>query len=69
MNGKLEIEQTGFEQFDRATGVDGPAGAAALQFADQFHAGGIEHRIAVMRNEGAVEIGAEKANISRHEKW
>ena len=61
-----KIFQTFFEQTHRAAGVDRPDDAAALKFGDQFHAIAIEDRIARMRNERAVEIGADKSNFRGH---
>jgi hypothetical protein len=33
---------------------------------DQIHARRIEHRIAIMRDQRPVEVGAEKANRAAH---
>src|SRR5438132_1203124 len=65
-NGKFEIEQTRFEQFDRATCVDGPEGAVTLQLPDQLDASRIEHRLVVMSDESAVEVSADQMNLSVH---
>src|SRR5207253_851930 len=65
-NRKFEIEQTRFEQFDRATGVDRPERAFTLQLPDQLDASRIEYRIAVVSDEGPVEVGTDQTNLSVH---
>ena len=66
MNRELKIGQARFEQFDGPAGVDRPDDAVFLKLLDIFHAAAIEHRIAAVRDERAVEVGAEKADFGRH---
>ena len=65
MDRELEIGQARFEQIDGPAGIDRPDDAVLLQLLDVFHAAAIEHRIAAVRDEGAVEIGAEKTDFAR----
>src|SRR5205823_6662803 len=66
MNRELKIRQARFEQFDGPAGVDRPNDAVLLKLFDIFHAAAIEHGIAAVRDECAVEVGAEKADFGGH---
>src|SRR3954470_9379547 len=66
MNRESKIHQTGFEQVNGPPGIDCPDYAFRLQRLDALHATAVEHGIAPMRDERSVEIGAKKANVSRH---
>ena len=66
MNRKIEIGQARFEQLNRAPGIDCPDHAIILQRPNHFQATRIEHRIAGVRDEGAVKIGAEETNGGGH---
>ncbi len=68
MNGKFEVEQSRLQKFDGASGIDGPDGAVSLQIADEMDAIRVEHGIAVMSDEGAVEVGADKSNRRTHRR-
>ena len=66
MDRKLEIHEARLEQVDGASGVDRPEDAVRLQLLDVFHAAAIEDGIFSVRDQGTVEIGAEKANFGGH---
>ena len=66
MDRELEIGQARFEQIDGPAGIDRPDDAVLLQLLDVFHAAAIEHGIAAVRDQRAVEIGAEKADFGGH---
>ena len=66
MNRKFEIDQAGLEQLDGTAGVDRPHRAFVLQFTDQLHAARIEHRIVIVCDQRAVEVGAEEPNFAVH---
>jgi hypothetical protein len=63
VNREFEIGQARLEQIDRTAGVDRPNHPILLKRLDILHATAVEHRIAAVRHEGAIEIGAEKANF------
>ena len=63
---ELQIDEARLKQIDRTARVDRPENAIVLKLLDVFHAGAIKHRLAAVRDEGAVEVGAEKANLLRH---
>jgi hypothetical protein len=68
VNGKFKIGQARFQQVDGPAGIYGPERALPLQRGDLLEAVGIEDGIAAVRDEGAVKIGAEKANARSHMK-
>jgi len=64
---KFEVRQTGFEKIDRAAGIDSPEGTLFLQLSDPFHAIWVEHGMADVRHQSAVEIGADEPDLRKHE--
>ena len=66
MDRELEIRQARLEQIDGAAGVDRPNDAVRLQLLDVFHAIAIEHGIVAVRDQSAVEIGAEQTDFRGH---
>ena len=63
VNGEGEIDQARLQKVDRPAGVNGPENSFVLQGSDAFHAVSIQHGIAPMSDEGAVEVGAEQADF------
>ena len=61
-----KILQAFLEQADRTAGVNGPERAVPLQLADQLHAVAIKDRVTRVRDERAIEIGAEESDLWRH---
>src|SRR4051794_27215253 len=66
MNREFEVRQAGFEQLDGPARVDGPKNTFPLESFDMFQASRIEDRLTSVGYQGAVEIGAEKADFSGH---
>ena len=66
--GKGEIDETRFQEIDGAASINGPDCAIILKFFNQLHAGAIEHGIAAMGDQGAIEISAEETNLGQHER-
>jgi hypothetical protein len=63
MDGKLKVGEARLEQIDGAPGVYRPEDAIRLEVPDVFHAAAIEHWVAAMRDESAIEIGAQKSKV------